>query len=317
MAGQPAARGGARQPPVGRADPASTSSTTACVADRRAGVVRLRGPAGDLRSCAPAGAAAWPADVAGARAAGRGRHRAARAGALRRARRGDGARRRRPALAGGRQQRREPAVRRADAGDPDRGRRLAAAHGSPRCWAPGSTGSAARNARCWSGLRPSARSSPSARSRCSARTRGRRRILVRSLQRDRLVRRGSQPGARSSSPRPSPGDRLLADQQGAARRLAPPAWPTGSASRMLPTTPCSELDVRRHHAATCSRPAASPARSARSTSLADLTDRAATALIRDGGEALHRKDLPAAIALLERGREILPKGARSTGGSPS
>ncbi|MFI6502405.1 AAA family ATPase [Nonomuraea typhae] len=39
-----------------------------------------------------------------------------------------------------------------------------------------------------------------------------------------------------------------------------------------------------------------------------LTDRAAASLIRDGSQALHRKDLPAAIALLEQGREILPPG---------
>ncbi|WP_158578921.1 AAA family ATPase [Spongiactinospora rosea] len=42
--------------------------------------------------------------------------------------------------------------------------------------------------------------------------------------------------------------------------------------------------------------------------LPELTDRAAASLIADGGKALHRKDLPAAIALLERGREMLPPG---------
>ncbi|WP_063780850.1 adenylate/guanylate cyclase domain-containing protein [Nonomuraea sp. SBT364] len=42
--------------------------------------------------------------------------------------------------------------------------------------------------------------------------------------------------------------------------------------------------------------------------LPELTDRAADSLIRDGGQALRRKDLPAAIALLERGREMLPPG---------
>ncbi|WP_055482974.1 AAA family ATPase [Sphaerimonospora mesophila] len=39
-----------------------------------------------------------------------------------------------------------------------------------------------------------------------------------------------------------------------------------------------------------------------------LTERAARALIGEGTHALHRKDLPAAIALLERGRELLPPG---------
>ncbi|MFB4292105.1 AAA family ATPase [Nonomuraea sp. ATR24] len=42
--------------------------------------------------------------------------------------------------------------------------------------------------------------------------------------------------------------------------------------------------------------------------LPELTDRAAGSLIRDGSRALRRKDLPAAIALLERGREMLPPG---------
>ncbi|MFI6480544.1 AAA family ATPase [Nonomuraea sp. NPDC050663] len=42
--------------------------------------------------------------------------------------------------------------------------------------------------------------------------------------------------------------------------------------------------------------------------LPELTDRAAASLIRDGGQALHRKDLPAALALLEQGRETLPPG---------
>ncbi|WP_043633798.1 AAA family ATPase [Nonomuraea candida] len=39
-----------------------------------------------------------------------------------------------------------------------------------------------------------------------------------------------------------------------------------------------------------------------------LTARAARALIGEGTHALHRKDLPAALALLERGRELLPPG---------
>ncbi|MGI5162418.1 AAA family ATPase [Microbispora sp. CA-102843] len=39
-----------------------------------------------------------------------------------------------------------------------------------------------------------------------------------------------------------------------------------------------------------------------------LTERAAHALVGEGTQALHRKDLPAAIALLERGRDLLPVG---------
>ncbi|MEU7915970.1 AAA family ATPase [Microbispora bryophytorum] len=39
-----------------------------------------------------------------------------------------------------------------------------------------------------------------------------------------------------------------------------------------------------------------------------LTERAARALVGEGTQALHRKDLPAAIALLERGRDLLPAG---------
>ncbi len=39
-----------------------------------------------------------------------------------------------------------------------------------------------------------------------------------------------------------------------------------------------------------------------------LTERAARALIGAGTQALHRRDVPAALALLERGRELLPAG---------
>ncbi|MFC4530898.1 AAA family ATPase [Sphaerisporangium dianthi] len=39
-----------------------------------------------------------------------------------------------------------------------------------------------------------------------------------------------------------------------------------------------------------------------------LTERAARALIDEGTQALHRNDLPAALALLERGRDLLPAG---------
>ncbi|MEU6409825.1 adenylate/guanylate cyclase domain-containing protein [Microbispora sp. NPDC046933] len=39
-----------------------------------------------------------------------------------------------------------------------------------------------------------------------------------------------------------------------------------------------------------------------------LTERAARALVGEGTQALHRKDLPAAVALLERGRDLLPAG---------
>ncbi|MFD1115131.1 AAA family ATPase, partial [Sphaerisporangium aureirubrum] len=42
--------------------------------------------------------------------------------------------------------------------------------------------------------------------------------------------------------------------------------------------------------------------------LPGLTERAARALIGAGTQALHRKDLPAALALLERGRALLPAG---------
>lgn len=42
--------------------------------------------------------------------------------------------------------------------------------------------------------------------------------------------------------------------------------------------------------------------------LPELTERAAQALIAQGTQALYRKDLPAAISLLERGRKLLPAG---------
>ncbi|MET8144826.1 AAA family ATPase [Sphaerisporangium sp. NPDC005288] len=43
-------------------------------------------------------------------------------------------------------------------------------------------------------------------------------------------------------------------------------------------------------------------------SLPALTERAARALIDEGTQALHRNDLPAAVGLLERGRDLLPAG---------
>ncbi|WP_061300633.1 adenylate/guanylate cyclase domain-containing protein [Herbidospora cretacea] len=131
---------------------------------------------------------------------------------------------------------------------------------------------------------------------------------VRSLQRDRLVRRGSQPGAfeftqtltretvysLTSKELRADWHRRLADwlsEQDAADDAPFRSWTSGDISRHLLAACRFTREVRPFD-----------------PSLAALTDRAASALIRDGGEALHRKDLPAAIALLERGREILPKG---------
>ncbi len=131
---------------------------------------------------------------------------------------------------------------------------------------------------------------------------------VRSLQRDRLVRRGSQPGAfeftqtltretvysLTSKEQRADWHRRLADwlgEQEAADDTPFRSWTSGDISRHLLAACRFTREVRPFDPL-----------------LDELTDRAATALIRDGGEALHRKDLPAAIALLERGREILPKG---------
>ncbi|WP_066366056.1 ATP-binding protein [Herbidospora mongoliensis] len=133
-------------------------------------------------------------------------------------------------------------------------------------------------------------------------------VPVRSLQRDRLVRRGSQPGAfeftqtltretvysLTSKELRADWHRRLADwlsDQDPADDAPFRSWTSGDISRHLLAACRFTREVRPFDPL-----------------LDDLTDRAATALIRDGGEALHRKDLPAAIALLERGREILPKG---------
>ncbi|GAB1823840.1 AAA family ATPase [Herbidospora sp. RD11066] len=133
-------------------------------------------------------------------------------------------------------------------------------------------------------------------------------VPVRSLQRDRLVRRGSQPGAfeftqtltretvysLTSKELRADWHRRLADwltEQDPADDTPFRSWTSGDISRHLLAACRFTREVRPFDPL-----------------LDDLTDRAATALIRDGGEALHRKDLPAAIALLERGREILPKG---------
>ncbi|GLX95375.1 adenylate/guanylate cyclase domain-containing protein [Herbidospora sp. NBRC 101105] len=131
---------------------------------------------------------------------------------------------------------------------------------------------------------------------------------VRSLQRDRLVRRGSQPGAfeftqtltretvysLTSKEQRADWHRRLADwlgEQEAADDTPFRSWTSGDISRHLLAACRFTREVRPFDPL-----------------LDELTDRAATALIRDGGEALHRRDLPAAIALLEHGREILPKG---------
>ncbi|MEW9532577.1 AAA family ATPase [Microbispora sp. NPDC049125] len=133
---------------------------------------------------------------------------------------------------------------------------------------------------------------------------------LRRLQRDRLIRRGALPGAfeftqtltretvyaLTSKELRADWHRRLADWYG--ERAA-------GASDDAPFPGSSSGDVSRHLLAACRlirevRPG--------DPLLRELTDRAADSLMWDGGEALHRKDLPAAIALLERGREMLPPG---------
>ncbi|MFC4586153.1 AAA family ATPase [Sphaerisporangium corydalis] len=133
---------------------------------------------------------------------------------------------------------------------------------------------------------------------------------LRRLQRDRLIRRGALPGsfeftqtltretvyALTSKELRADWHRTLADWFG--DRAA-------GASDDAPFAGSSSGDVSRHLLAACRltrevRPG--------DPLLRELTDRAAASLMRDGGEALHRKDLPAAIALLELGRELLPAG---------
>ncbi|MGI5286215.1 ATP-binding protein [Nonomuraea polychroma] len=133
---------------------------------------------------------------------------------------------------------------------------------------------------------------------------------LRQLQRERLIRRGALPGsyefaqtltrdtvyALTSKEVRADWHRRLADWFG--ERAA-------DASDDAPFPGSTSGDVSRHLLAACRltrevRPG--------DPILPELTDRAANSLIRDGGQALHRRDLPAAIALLERGREMLPPG---------
>ncbi|MFG1874916.1 AAA family ATPase [Sphaerisporangium sp. NPDC049003] len=135
-------------------------------------------------------------------------------------------------------------------------------------------------------------------------------LPLRRLQRDRLIRRGALPRsfeftqtltretvyAMTSKESRADWHRRLADwfaeQAADASDDAPFSGPTSG-------------DVSQHLLAACRlvrevRPG--------DPLLPELTDRAADSLIREGGQALHRRDLPAAIALLERGREMLPPG---------
>ncbi|MEU4225870.1 AAA family ATPase [Nonomuraea sp. NPDC026600] len=133
---------------------------------------------------------------------------------------------------------------------------------------------------------------------------------LRRLQRDRLIRRGALLGsyeftqtltretvyALTSKEVRADWHRRLADWFG--DRAA-------DASDDAPFAGSASGDVSRHLLAACRltrqvRPG--------DPLLPELTDRAADRLIRDGGQALHRRDLPAAIALLEQGREMLPPG---------
>ncbi|MCW2876902.1 MAG: adenylate/guanylate cyclase [Sphaerisporangium sp.] len=133
---------------------------------------------------------------------------------------------------------------------------------------------------------------------------------LRRLQRDRLIRRGALPGSFEFTQTLTretvyalTSKELRADWH---RRLAD--WfsdRAAGASDDAPFAGSTSGDVSQHLLAACRltrevRPG--------DPLLHELTDRAADSLIRDGGEALHRKDLPAAIALLERGREMLPPG---------
>ncbi|RCG29879.1 adenylate/guanylate cyclase domain-containing protein [Sphaerisporangium album] len=135
-------------------------------------------------------------------------------------------------------------------------------------------------------------------------------VPLRRLQRDRLIRRGALPGAfeftqtltretvyaMTSKEARADWHRRLADWFGERARAA---------SDDVPFPGSTSGDVSQHLLAACRltrevRPG--------DPCLPELTDRAADSLIREGGQALHRKDLPAAIALLERGREMLPRG---------
>ncbi|MEU7837648.1 AAA family ATPase [Nonomuraea sp. NPDC049129] len=130
------------------------------------------------------------------------------------------------------------------------------------------------------------------------------------LRRERLIRRGALPGAYEFAQTLTretvyalTSKEVRADWH---RRLAD--WfgdRAGDASEQAPFLGPASGDVSRHLLAACRltrqvRPG--------DPLLPELTGRAADQLIRDGGQALHRRDLPAAIALLEQGREMLPPG---------
>ncbi|MFI6815702.1 AAA family ATPase [Nonomuraea sp. NPDC050328] len=120
---------------------------------------------------------------------------------------------------------------------------------------------------------------------------------LRRLQRERLIRRGPRPGGyeftqtltRETVYALTSKD-LRADWHRTLAELSDAAFP-GDVSHHLLTACRFTREVR----------PGDPL-------LPALTDRAAASLIADGGRALHRKDLPAAIALLEGGREVLPAG---------
>ncbi|GIH67930.1 AAA family ATPase [Sphaerimonospora thailandensis] len=130
------------------------------------------------------------------------------------------------------------------------------------------------------------------------------------LQHGRLIRRGALPGSfEFTQTLTRETVYALARKESRAdwhRRLAD--WLSDRAAGVSDDAPfpgSSSGDVSRHLLAACRltrevRPG--------DPLLRELTDRAADSLIRDGGQALHRRDMPAAIALLERGREMLPAG---------
>ncbi|MFI6323626.1 AAA family ATPase [Nonomuraea sp. NPDC050556] len=122
-------------------------------------------------------------------------------------------------------------------------------------------------------------------------------VPLRRLQRERLIRRGAVPGSYEFT------QTLTRETVYAlTSKEARAGWHLQLAD-FFPVSASGE--VSQHLLAACRftrevRPG--------DPLLGELTDRAAESLIRDGGQALHRRDLPAAIALLEHGRDILPAG---------
>lgn len=126
-------------------------------------------------------------------------------------------------------------------------------------------------------------------------------VPLRRLQRERLIRRGAVPGSyefTQTLTRETVYTLTSKEARAGWHLQLADLFPTSSSGFALG-------EVSQHLLAACRftrevRPG--------NPLLDELTDRAAESLIRDGGQALHRRDLPAAIALLEHGRDILPPG---------